>query len=187
MSPGLMYHISLSVLHKPAAPCRPGWGHVKQRASMRRCVGVSFSAVLPGRGLLSQPSRQCRNITCWKNFTATHFATRNTPLPLRINAATRSTNRCLSGGKGAEDNDDEKIAAKQAQVNSKHGGHTATYEAINDDDLKDLNAEIAGFVGSLGDPDFDLEEDNYSAPTLTAANSRRHSGRLSKGDESTLS
>lgn len=39
------------------------------------------------------------------------------------------------------------------------------------DDLQDLNAEIAGFVGSLGDPDFDVQD---NGPTTSPATDRRH-------------
>ena len=49
---------------------------------------------------------------------------------------------------------------------------------IDLDDLQDLNAEIAGFVGSLGDPDFDVED---NAPTTSAAADRRHGRRYRTG------
>lgn len=82
--------------------------------------------------------------------------------------------RCITSSSLKKKSDHSQDAASNAGENAQIGlennvGHHATSSTgdvpVSQADLQALNSEIAGFIGSLGDPDFDIQEDNSLAPS----------------------
>lgn len=89
-------------------------------------------------------------------------------------------NTCLRrlSGIGGIAGPEERGAVTRVRLESKSGGNVDVARPLEGapidlDDLQDLNAEIAGFVGSLGDPDFDVQD---NVPTASPASDRRTNG-----------
>lgn len=105
-----------------------------------------------------------RNVGAYRTSTSSSFALGDMRL------------RRLSGI-GRITGTDERGTAARARLESKPGDAYVDVAPplegvpIDLDDLQDLNAEVAGFVGSLGDPDFDAQ---HNAPTASPATDRRH-------------
>lgn len=98
-----------------------------------RPTALSFTTAPSGAGWLRVSARTYHHVNTVANKTT----------------GTTTTARTLC----TDAKDSEKtLSPKHAAV------HDAT-AAFNQEDLRDLNAEIGGFVGALGDADFDLEHD----------------------------
>ena len=117
--------------------------------------------------LISTP----RSTPTSRNVATYHMIPTSSPLPLGDTRLRR-----LSGS-GRIAAPDERATAARARLESKPDDAYVDVAPplggapIDLDDLQDLNAEIAGFVGSLGDPDFDAQG---NAPTTSPATDRRH-------------
>lgn len=82
----------------------------------------------------------------------------------RIRGSIKGTARELcSASEGKEG-----VLETNGQMSSTHVV-TPPVAVVNQDDIEDLNAEIGGFVGTLGDPDFDLQEDSPRTESYPAA------------------
>lgn len=123
--------------------------HVTRFARLTRfCGSVSSRNFIPGGGkddACGRGSRELQGASQVVNFTGKG----------RVCAyMCKASARRLSRGIGSVD--DPKGRNEQKSSASDVGRSTPIIEP---EDLSDLNTEIASYVGSLGDPDFDIQED----------------------------
>lgn len=104
--------------------------------------------------------------------------------PLSLLGSTHG--RCLSGS-GTVISPEERIrsAAARVRLQSKRGDDVnvnvdvapVDVPPVDLGDLHDLNADIAGFVGALGDPDFDAQDDTPTSPATDRCHGHHRSYR----------
>ena len=133
---------------------------------LRRSFRFPQFSLLLGRGLVTQTARSFNENNRRVKLPRADGFTRRRYL--------RSTNSGNGNGNPEQRGFDDDTF-KNISVTSELEG-AAPPEVFSENDIADLNSDVSGLVGSLGDPDLELQGDAHILPGAASAASRSRRG-----------